>query len=112
MDKKLTQQLIPECIILSMSIILIVLGSLNYSISPAPENIHVDQLSQYTGRTFCIPITPIENSMQTNQESIQASMNHGYQLMITSIIFGILLCLLSIYRIGLMYYQKPTAVKK
>jgi len=102
MDTKLIQ----ECILLSISIILIVMGSLNYSISPAPENINVDQLSQYTGRTFCIPITPLENSMQTNQEKIQASMNHGYQLMITSIIFGILLFLLSTYRIGSLFVHK------
>jgi len=106
---------IPEFLLFSISIIFIVLGSLNYAISPAPENIEIEQLSQYTGRVFCIPISSIENSTQKNREEIQATMNHGYQLMITSIILGVVLFFMSLYRIFFKFinhYQDSTTIKK
>lgn len=83
----------PEIFILCISIIFILFGSLNYPISPAPPN--VNDITRYKGQVFCLPVTSID-STTTN---ISESMNYAYQLMMTSIILGVVLFVLSIYMI-------------
>ena len=93
--------IISQLLVLMIGIIMVVMGSINYHISPAPTSLDMQSLSNYPGKVFCVPLFSIDNTATTAEthDMIQGSINHGYQLMISSIVLGVVLILISIYMI-------------
>lgn len=92
-----------EFLILSISIILLTLSSLNMKISPAPVDLF--QVTNNIGNIYCIPIDKLDLTNSQQNDYVKASMNHAYQLMISTFILSIVLFLISIILIIFKYYS-------
>lgn len=78
------------CII---SVILIIMASINYAISPAPTDLK--DMINYPGSTFCIPVRLMNENLENMDTQIRTSINRGYELMISTLIMGIVLFCIS-----------------
>ena len=84
-------------ILLVLGCLLIAFGSLNITMSEAPENI--DQITQNYGNTYAMKITPISDSPEDTVAEIKTSTKNAHILMVLSLVAGIYLVFYSLFEI-------------
>ena len=84
-------------ILLILGCLLLAFGSLNITMSEAPENI--EEITQNYGKTYAMKITPISDTPEDTAGEIKLSTKNAHVLMILSLIAGIYLIFYSLFEI-------------
>lgn len=99
--------IIQNIVLLVVGLLLIVYGSLNATMSFAPENIR--DIEQEYGKTFALPVTTYSDNTEKSDDEIRKTANNAAILVILSIISGIFIIINSSYEI---VFEFPKQCKK